>query len=128
MTAYSEWRRALPDADPHGLHGSRISSIFEWTTLKTRIESLFRSRSVSLEAVGLDLDELKAARDSVAHSGMLPDSLGSAPERALGTLLRAQLAVQVLLLREVGYRGRLVTRVDPWQRSPEMKEFLRTEE
>jgi len=82
LDAYRNWR-ASPAKDPSGFWGSRISSAFDWTRLRSRIEELFASLSIDLDKIGLDLDVLKSARDGVAHSGILPEELGENPTDAL---------------------------------------------
>lgn len=122
LDAYRNWR-ALTAKDPSGFWGRRISSAFDWTRLRSRIEGLCASLSVDLDKVGLDLDVLKSARDGVAHSGILPEELGGNPTDALRHLQAAQLALQLLLLSKLGYSGRLCDRRSGWVQVVDRSEF-----
>jgi len=82
LTAYRDWRDSGGD-DPDGFWGSRISSLFDWPRLRQQLEDLLSSRGIGLHVIGLDVGVLKKARDSVGHSGILPEKLGENPNAAL---------------------------------------------
>jgi hypothetical protein len=103
--AKRRWSDEYPNSDPQGFWGSRISSIFEWPKLRDAIERLAASFGLDLERVGLDLNSLKEARDSVAHSGKLPDQLTAVDRPAIDLLITSQYCLQLLLLRMLSYQG-----------------------
>lgn len=103
--ARKKWDEDYPNSDPHGFWGSRISSIFDWPKLKEAIERLAASSGLDLERGGLDLNLLKEARDSVAHSGKLSEHLAGPNRKALDLLTTGQYCLQLLLLRMLGYQG-----------------------
>lgn len=104
--ARKQWNDDYPNSDPQGFWGSRISSIFEWQKLRNAIERLASSFGLDLELLELDLDLLKKTRDSVAHSGKLPDQFAE-PDRKvfLDLLTKGQYCLQLLLLRILSYQG-----------------------
>jgi len=102
-----QWKDDHPDSDPQGFWGSRISSIFDWPKLRDAIERLSASFGLDLERVGLDLNKLKEARDSVAHSGKLPGHLIGPDRQAFDLLTSGQYCLQLLLLSMLGYQGRV---------------------
>lgn len=105
--ARRQWKKDYPNSDPHGLWGSRISSIFEWPKLRDSLERLGVSFGLDFERVGLDLNLLKTARDNVAHSGKLPEDLTAPDGQGLNILTAAQYCLQLLLLRMLAYQGRV---------------------
>ena len=104
------WRswRDQEGEDDTGFWASRISEIFTWEKLRLRLEALLKSRKLDMQALGLNLDDLKEARDSVAHGCVLPERLGGDTGLALRTLLSGQQAIRLLLLVEIGYGGDLM--------------------
>jgi hypothetical protein len=107
------WAKSNPNADPHGLLGDRIAKAFDWPVLRQQIEELAAEFGVNLQALGLDIEHLKAARDSVAHSISLEGvAASSGPHHEL--LMRAQYGLQIILLRRLHYNGLVTFREDGW--------------
>jgi hypothetical protein len=104
-TARKQWKNDYPESDPNGFWGTRISSIFDWPKLLDGIKQLSGSYGLDLERMGLDINLLKEARDSVAHSGRIPEQLSGSEGRASSLLSQGQYCLQLLLLRILGYRG-----------------------
>ncbi len=104
-TARKQWKKDYPESDPNGFWGTRISSIFDWPKLLDGIKQLSDSYGLDLERMGLDINLLKKARDSVAHSGRIPDHLSGAKRETLDLLTQGQYCLQLLLLRMLGYKG-----------------------
>ena len=100
--SYREWKEENPKADPNGTWGKRITFPFEWPVMKRQIESLSESVRVDLAKVGLDLELLKEARDSIAHTGKMTDKMRT-DRSAYRLLAAAQFGLQLLLLVKLGY-------------------------
>lgn len=123
-----EWRQNHADIDPYGFWGSRVFSVFEWPKLKDEIEQLAGTFGLNLGLLGLNLDQLKNARDDVAHSGELPEKLSGDSRHALDLLTQAQRCLQLLLLRMLGYEGRVHKAKDGWQSVVSMEQALKGED
>src|SRR5208337_3063606 len=76
-SARKQWKKDYPESDPNGFWGTRISSIFDWPKLLDGIKQLSGpdGYGLDLERMGLDINLLKEARDSVVHSGKMPEHL-----------------------------------------------------
>jgi hypothetical protein len=108
--AYRRWRKNNKQADPDGRWGSRLLFAFKWPQARDSILQLAADRGLDLRGLGVDLDRLKAGRDSVAHTGRLPEKLRSENRETLDLLFRTQNALQLLLVAELGYEGRVYRR------------------
>ena len=106
---YRKWRKNHQKEDPDGLMGGRLMFAFQWQRVKKSIIELAFSRGLDLANLGIDLDRLKEARDSVAHTGKLPANLPQ-KDKLLDLLVRSQNALQLFLLTELGYQGRCYVR------------------
>jgi hypothetical protein len=113
--ARKQWSKDHPGSDPNGFWGSRISSIFDWPKLKDAIERLAASFDLDFKLVGLDLNLLKNARNSVAHSGKLSEDLTGPDRQAVDLLIIAQHCLQLLLLRILTYQGLVYHAKGGWQ-------------
>ena len=102
---YQRWRKNHQTEDPDGLISRRLMSAFKWQRVRNSIIELALSRGLDLARLGIDLDRLKEARDSIAHTGKLPADLPR-NDKLLDLLVRSQNALQLLLLTELGYQGR----------------------
>jgi hypothetical protein len=104
----SDWRkRHDPDPDPSGRLSGRVAFAFHWPVWKRRIQSLSTKFRLNLSNHGLDIDHLKAARDTTGHSISLEGvEASSGPHHEL--LLRAQRLVQIILLLKLGYNGLVI--------------------
>ncbi len=116
-----KWRNDHVNIDQDGFWGTRVSSVFDWPKLKDAIEQLATSFDLDLRKLGLDLDQLKDARNKVAHSGKLPEKL----RQALDLLTQAQRCLQLLLLRMLGYEGRVYKPKAGWQSVVSMEQALK---
>lgn len=126
LSACKEWKTACPNSDIDGFWGSRISALFEWPKLRTAIERHAASFDLDLKLVGLDLDLLKKARDSVAHSGALPENLTGEDKQALALLTKGQYYLQLLLLRILAYQGRVYHATSGWSTIVDIGQALTT--
>jgi hypothetical protein len=124
--ARRQWNEKYPNSDPNGFWGSRISSIFNWPKLRDAIERLSASFGIDLERVEFDLDLLKKARDSVAHSGKLSEYLTGPDRQALHLLTTGQYCLQLLLLRMLTYQGRVYHATGGWRTIVDIDKALTT--
>jgi hypothetical protein len=108
-----EWSKTHPTVDPKGLIGDRVAKAFDWPVLRRQIESLASQSGIDLSILGLDIEHLKAARDSVAHSISLEGvTTSSGPHHEL--LMRAQYGLQIMLLQKLQYNDLVVARENGW--------------
>ena len=126
LEALRQWKKEHPNSDPHGFWGSRISSIFDWPKLKDAIERLAASFGLDFEQVALDINLLKEARDSVAHSGKLSENFTGPDRQALDLLITAQYCLQLLLLRMLTYKGRVYHATHGWRTFVDIDKALTT--
>jgi len=105
-----EWRKDHKGIDPDGQWADRIQFAFRWPKVKDAISRYTSSLGVNLASLGVDLERLKCARDSVAHTGKLPEGFVSDKQETLDLLIRAQNAMQLVLLSELGYQGKVSSR------------------
>jgi hypothetical protein len=101
------WNKGCPNSDNYGYWGSRIASIFDWPKLRDAVGGLAARFGFNLRQVGLNIDLLKKARDSVAHSGTLPRDPGRSNRQSLDLLTSGQYCLQLLLLRILAYQGKV---------------------
>jgi hypothetical protein len=112
--ARRQWIVDHRDSDHDGFWGSRISSMFEWPKLKDGIERLAASFGLDLGRMGVNLNMLKQERDSVAHSGKLSEHLAGS-SKTIDLLITGQYCLQLLLLRMLGYQGRVYHATGGWK-------------
>ena len=93
--------------------------------VKRQIESLAESGRVDLAKAGLDLELLKEARDSVAHTGKIPDEMRTNRHGTYQLLAAAQFGLQLLLLAKLGYSDRVVTANEGWKSYELIEKFLK---
>ena len=103
--ARAQWNQDHSNCDVDGFWGSRISVIFDWPKLKDAIIQLATSLDLDFKLVGLDLDSLIKARNSVAHSGRLAAHPAGADKHSSDLLIKGQYCLQLLILRILRYHG-----------------------
>ena len=103
--ARAQWNQDNSNCDVDGFWGSRISIIFEWPKLKDAIIQLATSFDLDFKLVGLDLDSLIKARNSVAHSGRLAAHPAGADKHSSDLLKKGQYCLQLLILQILRYQG-----------------------
>ncbi len=122
-----DWTQEHNTLDPNGFLTSRVLAAFTWPKLKDQIEQLAAMFGLDLQRLGLDIGILKTARDDVAHSGNLPEKLSGSSKDALQLLILSQRCLQLLLLRILGYEGKVYRPKEGWQSVVSMEEALRGE-
>lgn len=85
------------------------------------------SGRVDLAKIGLDLDLLKEARDTVAHTGKMPDEMRSGRHGTYKLLAAAQFGLQLLLVAKLGYSDLVVTANKGWKSYVPIENFLEEE-
>jgi hypothetical protein len=112
--SYHEWKKVTPNADPNGSWRGRITFPFKWPIAKRQMESLASTRSIAISKIGLDLENLKNIRDSVAHTGKMPKNTSNKNEN-YQLLSAARLGLQLILIAELEYSGLVVTSIEGWR-------------
>lgn len=113
--SYREWKKKNPEADPNGCWGGRITFPFQWPLAKRQMESLASSRSIAFPKIGFDLENLKKARDSVAHTGKIIKQTASNRNDNYLLLSAAQFGLQLVLIAELEYSGLVATSSEGWK-------------
>jgi hypothetical protein len=121
------WRQEHNTLDPNGFLTSRVLAGFTWPKLKDQIEQLAQMFGLDLQRLGLDIGILKTARDDVAHSGKLPEKLSGSSKDGLELLILSQRCLQLLLLRILGYKGKVYKPKEGLRSIVSMEEALRGE-
>lgn len=128
MRTTKEWRKKNSAADPKGFYPNRVANIFSWSTLKHKIEEFARTSGLDLDQIPLDLDLLKAARDSAAH-GITLESIkaydGSQDNKIefYHLLMKAQFGLQLIILMRLGYKGAIDIIDNGWHDSKAISSF-----
>ncbi len=102
-----DWSKIYPTADCNGLIGDRIAKAFDWPILRRQIEGLASQSGIDLSILALDIEHLKAARDSVAHSITL-DGVDASTGSHHDLLMCAQYGLQIILLLKLQYKGLVI--------------------
>lgn len=113
LKARRDWAKDHPTCDPDGLIGDRIAKAFEWSVLRRQIEGLAAQVGINLSILGIDVEQLKAARDSVAHSITLKNADDSS-RPLFDLLLRSQYVLQIILLSKLQYKGLVIDSKNGW--------------
>jgi len=123
--SYREWKKEAPEADPNGFWGGRVAFPFQWPLAKRQMESLAASRNIAFSKIGLDLEVLKEARDSVAHTGKLIKQMTSTKNNNSQLLSSAQFGLQLVLIVELGYTGLVVSPSKGWETYVPIEKFFK---
>jgi hypothetical protein len=105
--SYKSWRKTHSHVDSKGDWGNRLLFAFGWEKAKDAILNLAASRGLNLSTLGIDLDILKEARDSVAHTGKMPEHLRATRRETVDLLLCTQKSLQLILLKELDFHGKV---------------------
>jgi hypothetical protein len=122
---YKEWKKKHPKADPNGFLGDRINFSFRWPQARKRMEALAHGRGLDTSKIGLNFEQMKEVRDSVAHSGKMPEKMSDSGNGSLKLLTAAQYGLQLLLLVELGYSGIVVAAERSWRSFIKIGEILK---
>lgn len=119
-----DWRQDHSSSDPDGFWGSRLSSALDWHSLHQQVEEFSSMWNVDLQRLGVDLTLLRRVRDSVAHTGRLPEEPSVDTESRFNLLRNARHALRLVLLQLLGYRGLVMVSENGWKAIKRMDEAL----
>ena len=119
-----EWRRDHASSDLDGFWGSRLVSALDWYSLHQQVEAFATMWNVDLKRLGVDLILLRRVRDSVAHTGQLPEDPSADAESRHELLRNARHALRLVLLQLLGYHDLVMVSKDGWKVTKSMKEAL----
>lgn len=119
-----DWRQDHSSSDQDGFWGSRLVSALDWHSLHQRVEEFASMWNVDLQRLGVDLTLLRRVRDSVAHTGQLPEGPLVDSENRFSLLRNARHALRLVLLQLLGYRGLVMVSENGWKVAMRMEEAL----
>lgn len=119
-----DWRKDYSSSDPDGFWGSRLVSALDWQCLHQQVEAFASMWNVDLQLLGVDLTLLRRIRDSVAHTGRLPEEPSVDAESRFNLLRNARHALRLVLLQLLGYRGLVMVNENGWKAIKKMDEAL----
>lgn len=126
-SSLKDWRKKHIKLDQNGFLTSRVLAAFTWPKLRDQIEQLAELFGLDLKELGLDIDMLKKARDEVAHIGKLAEKLPTGNKDTHDLLVLSQRCLQLLLLRILGYEGRVYIPKEGWRSVVSMEKALKGE-
>ena len=119
-----DWRQDHSSSDPDGFWGSRLVSALDWHSLHQQVEEFASMWNVDLQRLGVDLTVLRRVRDSVAHTGRLPEAPLVDTESRFNLFRNARHALRLVLLQLLGYRGLVMVSENRWKTIKTMDEAL----
>ncbi len=119
-----DWRQDHSSIDPNGFWGSRVVSALDWHSLHQQVEKFASMWNVDLQKLGVDLTLLRRVRDSVAHTGRLPEAHSADAENRFNLLRNARHALRLALLQLFGYSGLVMVSKNGWKVIKQMEEAL----
>ncbi|MBI5590794.1 MAG: hypothetical protein HY881_09955 [Deltaproteobacteria bacterium] len=119
-----DWRQDHSSSDPDGFWGSRLVSALEWHSLQQQVEEFASMWNIDLQRLGVDLTLLRRVRDSVAHTGRLPEAPSVDAESRFNLLRNARHSLRLVLLQLLGYRGLVMVSENGWKATKRMEEAL----
>ncbi|NQU52462.1 MAG: hypothetical protein HQ522_07975 [Bacteroidetes bacterium] len=99
-----EWHNKYPHFDK-GMISQRISDSLIWDKTINRLNNLLTQNGFNRDVLDVDFKSLVQWRHKVAHEGMLRSTDNN---EVADKLLDAQLAFRLLLLRRIGYTGKVI--------------------
>lgn len=125
-SGYTKWREKYPSEDPDALLGSRITEALQWDRTIKKIEQLANSNKINIQKISLDFKQLINARNNVAHDGKMSmeirDNKDSPPYKLL---MAAQFGLRILLLKKLGYSGKIVTSENGCRTNEEISKYIK---
>lgn len=118
-TIYYEENQNLFSETQKGAISKSISRISPWDT--AFVKKIQAHLSKNGWVVDLDFDKVKELRDSLAHSGMIPQ--GFQKEEAITLRIQLEIFLFVHVLDLVGFDGRISSTKDGWAVFPRKDEF-----
>ena len=119
-----EWRQDYSSSDPDGFWGSQLVLALDRYSLHRQVEEFASMWDVDLQRLGVDLTALRRVRNSVAHTGRLPEAPLVDKESRFNLFRNARHALRLVLLQILGYRGLVMVSENGWKASKTMDEAL----
>lgn len=119
-----DWRQDYPSSDPEGFWGNRLVSALDWDKLHQQVMNFGAMWGIDLEKLGVDLTLLRNVRNSVAHTGQLPNSSSLETGSHFYLFQNARYALRLALLRILGYGGPVFVSENGWRSIKGMDEAL----
>lgn len=107
--AISEWHSRNPQFDK-GMVSQRVCDSLSWDKTSSKLEMLLDSFNLNRRMLDVDFKSLVKWRHKVAHEGMLKSENN---DEVADKLLDAQLAIRLLILKMVGYSGKVLPNKGP---------------
>lgn len=112
---------SLPKEHDKGFIKDRILSALDWEKLFNTLINLLKHYGLDHDKLGFDFKTLIKIRNDVAHSGQFRKNY---PKDYLANLIfNNKLGLQILLLKELGYDGLIVSHVDNWKKIVKIDEL-----
>ena len=121
MAVYRDWKNDRNYNDPDGELGKRLTAPLDQEKLMLRLERLLTDSGLNNNKIKLDLKVLKNLRDQVAHTGRIKIN-GSEAIKYLQPGIRG---LQLIILRRLGFDGRVNVEKDGWSTIEDIKEYFR---
>ena len=120
-----DWRQDHSSSDPNGFWGSRLVSTLDWYSLQQQVEEFSSMWNIDLPRLGVDLTQLRRIRDSVAHTGRMPETLSGVDTKSRYNLLRnARHALRLILLQLLGYHDLVMVSEKGYKAIKRMEEAI----
>ena len=119
-TTIKNWKSENQYNDVDGEVASRILSAIDRQTLMIKLGNLLDIHKLKAGSLNLDLKYLKKLRDQVAHSGRI-DIAGDAADKLLKPGITG---LQLILLKEVGYKGKVNGEQNGWKAIRSIQQYF----
>lgn len=117
---FTKWKDDNNIIDKDGELGTRLTSSLDQEKLMLRLEKLVKQSRLLTEKINLDLRYLKKLRDQVAHTGRIEITGG----KAVKYLLPGIKGLQLILLKRLGYDGKINSEKDGWYIVDDIKNYF----
>lgn len=123
--AYRKWKDKYPDKDEDGFLKSRINEALNWDKVLKKINLLANSYKINTQKIELNFQQLIKARNDVAHDCKMSKAIrNNADSPPYKLLIAAQFGLKILLLKKLGYSGKIVTSKNRWRSYEEISEYI----
>lgn len=117
---YRTWKNEKNYDDINGELGKRLTAPLDQENLMLRLERLVTDSGLNINKIKLDLKTLKNLRDQVAHTGRIKIK-GSEAIRYLQPGING---LQLIVLRRLGFDGKVNGEKDGWATIEDIKEYF----
>ena len=117
---FTKWKGENNFIDKDGELGTRLTSALDQEKLMLRLEKLVKESGLLTEKINLDLRYLKKLRDQVAHTGRIQIT----GDKAVTFLLPGVKGLQLILLKRLGYNGKINSEKDGWHIVDDIKNYF----